>query len=131
MTATFFGGTGLALSAIGANPVITVLLAAAIGVGAAMINTAVFKWLRANEASSEATNRDIEGNIAEVILPVSDDQRGKIVLTVTGARTQMTASPVTPGENVIDAGSRVLVVRVAGGVAYVEPVPPELDYESF
>ena len=129
MLATFFGATGLMSEALGAGAVVTLVTAAVIGVVAAAMNSAAFAYLRRTEASSEVSDREIEGTIARVALPISSDHRGRIVLSVAGARTQMTASPIDPvdDEDVIEAGARVLVVRIEGGVALVTRLDPELE----
>ena len=129
MTATFFGATGLLSEALGANAAVAFATAAVVGVVAGTINSAAFAYLRRTEASSEVSDREIEGTIARVTLPISSDHRGRIVLTVAGARTQMTASPIgtVDADEVIEAGARVLVVRIEGGVALVTRLDPELE----
>ena len=129
MTATFFGATGLASQALGVNTAITLLVALVIGVVAGALNSAAFAYLRRSEASSEVSDREIEGSIARVSLPVSSEHRGRIVITVAGARTQMTAAPVDHvfAEKPIEAGARVIIVRIEGGVALVTRLDPELE----
>ena len=127
--ATFFGATGLVSDALGTGTVATFLAALVIGVLAGALNTAAFAYLRRTEASSEVSDREIEGSIARVALPVSSEHRGRIVLNVAGARTQMTAAPIDPaeGDDTIEAGARVIVVRVEAGVALVTRLDPELE----
>ncbi len=129
MLATFFGATGLVSRAVGAGTAVTLLVALVVGVAAAAMNSAAFAYLRRSEASSEVSDREIEGTIARVSLPVSSGQRGRIVLTVAGARTQMTAAPIGPtdADEAIEAGARVIIVRVDGGVALVTRLDPELE----
>ena len=127
--ATFFGATGLVSEWLGTGGVFTLLMAVVVGVLAGGLNSAAFAYLRHSEASSEVSDREIEGSIARVSLPMSNERRGRIVLTVAGARTQMTAAPIDPLDDAqtIEAGARVIVVRIEGGVALVTRLDPELE----
>ena len=127
--ATFFGATGLVSEWLGTGGAFTLLLAVVVGVLAGGLNSAAFTYLRRSEASSEVSDREIEGSIARVSLPMSNERRGRIVLTVAGARIQMTSSPIDPLDDgqAIEAGARVIVVRIEGGVALVTRLDPELE----
>ena len=91
------------------------------------VNTGALRWLRNNSTSSEVLDHELEGQIANVSLPISTEHRGKIILTKAGAREQMTAAPVDG--STIDSGKRVVIVRVEGGVALVTPLGPDLELE--
>jgi len=127
--ATFFGATGLVSEWLGTGAVFTLLLAVVVGVLAGVLNSAAFAYLRRSEASSDVSDREIEGSIARVSLPMSNERRGRIVLTVAGARAQMTAAPIDPLDDgkAIEAGARVIIVRIEGGVALVTRLDPELE----
>ena len=127
--ATFFGATGLVSEWLGTGAVFTLLLAVVVGVLAGALNSAAFAYLRRSEASSDVSDREIEGSIARVSLPMSNERRGRVVLTVAGARTQMTAAPIDPLDHgkAIEAGARVIIVRIEGGVALVTRLDPELE----
>lgn len=127
--ATFFGASGLVSQALGTGAAATLSVAVVVGVLAGVLNSAAFAYLRRSEASSEVSDREIEGSMARVSLPVTSARRGRIVLTVGGSRTQMTALAVDQGDGAatIEAGARVLVVGVEGGVALVTRLAPELD----
>ncbi len=129
MLSTFFGATGLVTRAVGVAPFVTFLVALGVGVLAAAMNSAAFGYLRRTESSSDVSDREVEGSIARVALPISSQQRGRIVLTVAGARTQMTAAPIDVAEpdDVIESGARVIVVRMEAGVALVTRLDPELE----
>ena len=62
--ATFFGATGLVSEWLGTGGVFTLLLAVVVGVLAGGLNSAAFAYLRHSEASSEVSDREIEGSIA-------------------------------------------------------------------
>ena len=121
----FFGLSGLAFGALGAASALTFMVAAIVGVLAAVLNSWAMRWLRHNSTSSEVADSDLEGTIAAVTLPISAEHRGKIILTKAGAREQMTASPV--GATTIDSGEQVVIVRVERGVALVTPLGSDLD----
>ncbi|MEM7142807.1 MAG: NfeD family protein [Actinomycetota bacterium] len=106
-----------------------VTLAAAVGLAgiAGWGSRAVIRWAGSSEASSEVTDAELEGKIAQVALPVSSEHRGKIILDIAGAREQMTAAPADG--SAIDAGERVVVVRVEGGVALVAPLGQTMELE--
>jgi len=123
----FFGLTGLLAGATGANAAFALLLAVVIGVIAGVLNSAAFGWLRRNSVSSHVTDRELEGQTAKVALPVSSEHRGKIIVTIAGAREQMTASPVDG--STIQQGERVVIVRIDQGVALVAPLGPDLELE--
>ncbi|MEO0494787.1 MAG: NfeD family protein [Actinomycetota bacterium] len=123
----FFGLGGLLFGATGAAGVVAFVLAAVVAVVAGVFNTGALRWVRNNSNSSEVMDRELEGTIANVALPISSDHRGKIILTKAGAREQMTATPVDG--STIDSGERVVIVRVEGGVALVAPLGPDLELE--
>lgn len=124
---TFFGGMGLVGGWLGASAVATFVLALIVGSIAGALNSAAFAWLRRSSTSSEVSDRELEGSIARVALDIGPSRRGRIVLDVAGARSQMTAEPVDGSD--IEAGARVIVVGVEGGVALVTRLDPELELE--
>ena len=95
--ATFFGAAGLLSQQIGTGPIVTLLVAVVIGVLAGGLNSAAFAYLRRSEASSEVSDREIEGSIARVSMPISSERRGRIVLTVAGARSPDDGRAHRPG----------------------------------
>ena len=123
----FFGGTGLLGGWLGTSAAVTFVLAVVVGVLAGFLNSAAFAWLRRNSTSSEVADKEIEGSIARVALPIAPEQRGRIVLDIAGARSQMTASPVDDTD--IEVGARVIVVGIEGGVALVTRLDPELEFD--
>ena len=91
------------------------------------LNSAAFGWLRRNSSSSDVSDRELEGTIARVALHVAPSQRGRIVLEIAGARSQMTASSVDDSD--IEVGARVIVVGIEGGVALVTRLDPGLELD--
>ncbi len=121
---TFFGATGLAARSVGTSTVFTFVMAVLVGLGAGVLNSAAFRWLRRNSSSSDVTNRELEGSIARVILPVDMVHRGRIVVNIAGAREQMTASPADGSSMAV--GAEVVIVEVSQGVALVASFDPAL-----
>lgn len=116
--ATFFGLGGLAILWAGLSSLPGVLIAAGVGVLGASAHNALFGWLRRSEASSEVTNRDLEGATGSVVLAVSTKRRGQIVVNAAGARHRISASPANQGDR-LRRGERVTIMRIDGGVALI------------
>jgi len=114
---TFFGVTGLVSEGLGASAVLAFVLAVVIGFGTGTLNSAAFRWIRHHSTSSDVTNRDLEGSIARVLLPVDSLHRGRIAVNIAGAREQMTAEP-SDGSS-MKVGEKVVIVEVVNGVAKV------------
>lgn len=127
---TFFGVTGLVTRWAGTGPVTALGLALVVGIAAGVLNSTVFAWLRRTEVSSEVTDKELEGTIARVALPVSAQHRGRIVLDVGGSQARMTAAPAPVDSDEvgeIEVGAQVIVVSVKDGVALVTRLAPELE----
>jgi membrane protein implicated in regulation of membrane protease activity len=116
--AVFFGVAGMftVWASLGAVP--GVLIAAGAGILGASFHNALFGWMRRSEASSEVTNLDLVGGNAIVVLDVSSDNRGQVVVDAAGARHRITASPATRDDR-LEQGERVEIVGMEGGVALV------------
>jgi len=121
---TFFGLTGLVSGALGASTVLAFVLAVIVGIGTGTLNSAAFRWIRHSSASSDVSDRDLEGSIASVLLPVDSQHRGRIAVIVAGAREQMTAEPADGSS--MSVGDKVVIVQVSNGVAMVALLDPAL-----
>ena len=128
--ATFFGATGLVSEWLGTGGVFTLLMAVVVGVLAGGLNSAAFAYLRRSEASSEVSDREIEGSIARVSLPITERAarpdrapRGRCPHPDDGRAHRS----LLDGDQTIEAGARVIVVRIEGGVALVTRLDPELE----
>lgn len=126
--AVFFGLAGLITVWVGLSALPGVLIAAGVGVLGGSFHNALFGWLRRTEASSEVTNRDLVGSGAMVVLEVSTEHRGQIVLDAAGARHRVSASPANR-EDRFDKGERVTVVGVDGAIALVVRLGEERQQE--
>ena len=116
--ATIFGLSGLITVWVGLSPLPGVLISAGVGVLGAAFHNALFGWLRRTEASSEVTDRDLEGATGLVVLGVSAKRRGQIVVEAAGQRLRISALPAKR-EDRLAKGDRVMIVEVDGGVALI------------
>lgn len=118
--AAFFGLTGLVLSWLGAGTALAVILAVAIGLFAAYLNTKLMQYLRKTSVSSQVPDSAIAGNPAQVVLPITGGTRGKVAVDVKGQRLYLTATPFKPASDQVYAvGDTVVIVEVSKGSALV------------
>lgn len=118
--AAFFGLTGMVLTWLGAGTALAVILAVAIGLFTAYINTQLMRYLRRTSVGSRVSDSRIAGNAATVVLPIGDDRRGKVSVDVNGQRLYLTATPFSPGRGETYAiGDTVVIVEVDRGSALV------------
>ena len=75
------------------------------------------------QGSSEVRLAEQRGKIAEVITPIPQDGMGEIAFVAQGGR--VTYSARSRNEKAIRRGQVVRIVRIVGGVAYVEPSDQE------
>lgn len=122
-----FGGIGVIGQLTGAGFLATLILSIVLAVGVGYASHRLFKWIKTPGASSEVTDAELEGKIARVSLPISDEFRGKIVVNAAGAREQMTAAPVDGSSMAV--GDPVVIVRIEQGVALVARMEPDLALE--
>jgi membrane protein implicated in regulation of membrane protease activity len=116
----FFGLTGMVMTWLGAGTALAVILAVAIGLFTAYINTKLMRYLRRTSVSSRLPDSRIAGNAATVVVPISDDSRGKVSVDVNGQRLYLIATPFAPGRGDTYAiGDTVVIVEVDRGSALV------------
>lgn len=117
-----FGTTGTLLTVAGTNPAGTALMATAMGVGAWLLTHGVFTWLRRTDSAVDAlSDRDLEGTIGRVTLPIAPGQRGRITVLVAGRQAYLTARLAPDMDRPLAIGTEVLIRRTDGGVAEVIP----------
>lgn len=117
-----FGTTGTLLTLAGDNTAATFLMASSMGVGAWLLSHAVFTWLRRTDSAVDAlSDRDLEGSIATVTLPIVPGQRGRIMVMVAGRQAYLTARLDPEVERPLAVGAEVLIRSTEGGVAQVIP----------
>lgn len=127
----FFGGVGVVSSLLGVGDITTLILAIVLGIFAAGVNTAAFSILRNTEADSSIADKQLEGKIAVVSVPIEAGKRGRVTLDTGGERLQLTAGAMEAMPDVdFGRGEEVVIVKVDGGIAEVIAVDPELRSDS-
>lgn len=127
----FFGGVGVVGTTLGIAAITTLILAVVLGIFAAGVNTALFSFLRNTESDSSITDKQLEGRIAVVSVPIEAGKRGRVTLDTGGERMQLTAGSINSMPDVgFERGDEVVIVRVDGGIAEVMSVDPELRSDS-
>lgn len=115
---TFFGLSGLALSAFDTSSVATLITAIVLGLAAAGANSALTTYVMGRQQSSHVTMREVSGASATVLLPIANDRRGRVRAQIAGQTEYFTALPHRP-EHSFEAGESVVVIEVVDGIAKV------------
>ncbi len=116
----FFGATGLILTALATNSLITLVLAIGLGFFAAGLNNRVFRYLKSSSVGTEVSDRVLSGAVGRVTVPISAVSKGRIICEVEGQTINLTAVPFDPREkSEFGVGESVVVVEVNQGAARV------------
>jgi membrane protein implicated in regulation of membrane protease activity len=121
-----FGLTGLLLDAVGTGEVVAFVLAVAVAVGAAALNSTVFSYLRRSDSVADVDDGQLMGAIGRVVLPVAADRRGRVMVVVGGQQRYFSARVMRGADDALGVGAPVLVVAMEGGVALVARLDAEL-----
>jgi membrane protein implicated in regulation of membrane protease activity len=117
-----FGTTGALLTWAGTNAASAFLLAASMGIAAWFVSHAVFTWLRRTDSAIDALDdRDLEGTIGRVTLPIGPGSRGRVMVEVAGRQAHLTARLASDVDRALPIGTEILIHRTEGGVAEVMP----------
>lgn len=118
--AAFFGLTGLLLSWLDASIILAVILAIVIGLFAAYLNVKLMQYLKRTSINSQLKDTKIAGNAATVVIPISQQSRGKVSVDVNGQRLYLIASPYNKRhDREFAVGDTVVIVEVKNGSALV------------
>lgn len=115
-----FGVAGYLISRV-ASPAVTFGAASAIGI----LSAVLIRWIVARSAAMvpehdvEDERYILQGHIARVMTAIPAGADGEIMFEVSGARRTLKARGVDAVP--VDAGTEVVIERVEGEVAYVEP----------
>ena len=124
---SFFGAMGLIGTWLDFGTVSAFVLAVVMGVLSAGVNSAAFAFLRNTDTSSHMTDRDLEGRLATVSVPIEAGHRGRVWIDTGDERVQLTASAVEQeADHVFARGEHVVIVGVEHGIAHVMRAGPEL-----
>lgn len=124
---SFFGGGGVVGNLLNWNSATTLILAVSLGLLSGFLNTAAFSFLRATDSDSTLTDRQIEGRVAMVSVPIDAGKRGRVVIDTGDERIQLTAGSA---DGVLDEnferGDQVVIVSMTDGIAQVMAIDPDL-----
>jgi membrane protein implicated in regulation of membrane protease activity len=115
----FFGLTGVGLSYINGVGIITLAVAIGMGLVAGYGVSYLFKIMSRANTSTDVGYGDMIGQIGEVLLPVSEESRGKVRLTIKGHTLDMSAKCDSGS---FDIGDKVTVVSVTQNSLIVSTV---------
>ena len=113
----FFGITGVVLDALGANELVGLVLAIAMGVLAVWVNARLMRYLKKSDLDGSLRDRDLAGRPAKVVLPIGPGSKGRVALDVAGQDIYLVATPYRGAS--FGVGDRVVVVEVDRGTALV------------
>ena len=122
-----FGAAGVLLGWATDAPVLTAVLATVLGVAGGGISAAAFGWLRKTESGYLADDRGWVGRVGEVVLPLSNDGTGKIMVNRSGRDHELLARPFEIGSESPEQWRSVLIVELENGVALVSPYGGSLE----
>lgn len=126
MFLAFFGGVGAVSTWVGVGVIATLIAAVALGVFAAGFNAALFGVLRNTAADSSLSDRELEGRVATVSIPIEGGKRGRIWIDTGSERLQISAASVDGIEADFARGDEVVIVEMQAGIASVIAIDPEL-----
>ncbi len=117
--AAFFGLCGVLLPLADVAGITRLIASLGVGLTVGIGGNYIIKRVGYAHISSEVTASDLKGRTAEVIIPFSHSDKGKIVLVTKGQRMQFLARGFEGVEDVFTEGEEVVVVRMEGAVAEV------------
>jgi hypothetical protein len=101
--------------------VLTALLALGIGSLGAAISTVGFGWLRKSESGDMPGDRAWLGATGAVVIPLSADGTGKIMVSRAGRSQELLARPLEGDALNPERWSTVTVLEIRDGIALVAP----------
>ena len=124
-----FGASGVLLGWVlaGDAPVLTAVLATLLGVAGGGISAVAFGWLRKTESGYLGDDRGWAGRVGEVVLPLSAEGTGKIMVNRNGRDHELLARPFDREPESPEQWRTVVIVELENGVAMVSPYTGALD----
>ena len=119
----FFGIVGIVFTALGVSATTTLITSILLGLFAGVLNARLMAYLTRTDPSGDVNERHLAGSLARVVLPVGDQQRGRVEVDVAGQPLFMVARPYRAGSADLPPGEHVVVVEVKEGTAFVMSAP--------
>ena len=121
-----FGATGAIFDRFtGMNWVTTFGIATLAGAGVATVVGKVFQYLKRSESGSLDSDRSLHGLLAEVVVPISTRNGGKITLRRGTERLELLARAFDESEGDPVTWRHVRIIDVREGTALVSPSSAE------
>ncbi len=118
--AAFFGVGGLLFEWFGAGGAVAFVLAVGIGLAAAFMNHRLVRYIRRTDTDSTVTDDRITGSVAQVVLPIGAERKGRVTADIDGHRINLVALPYRADDDSrFEVGEQVVIVAVKNGSAYV------------
>lgn len=119
--AVLFGLVGYVLVRRGAGGLTAATIAVAVAaVGCIVAARLVTSWWKVIPEHDVDDERYIlQGHLAEVVSPIASGGDGEVVVNVDGERRVLRARSIEP--SALDRGAEVVIERIEGDIAYVEP----------
>jgi hypothetical protein len=122
-----FGATGMILTWLDMNPAVTAIVAGSLGATALLMVHGVFSWLKRSDSAVEALGeREVEGAIGRVVLPIGIGTRGQVATVVAGSELYLTAVLAEEVVGPLAVGQEVIILSTDGGVARVMPTTQDV-----
>lgn len=122
-----FGAGGLLVGRATDSAALAAVSATLLGLAGGAISSAVFGWLRRTESGGLADDAGWGGRVAEVVLPLSAEGTGKVLVNRGGREHELLARPFERGVESSDQWRSVVIVEMENGVALVTPYTGALD----
>jgi hypothetical protein len=117
----------MGLATAGSAPIATAVVATLMGVVGGGISAAAFGWLRRTESGQMGGDLGWVGKVGEVVLPLSLEGTGKIMVTRDGRDHELLARPFERESESPEGWKSVMIVELVNGVALVSPYTGALD----
>ena len=126
MFLAFFGGVGAVSTWVGVGTITSLILAVVLGITAGAFNAALFGLLRSSSSDSSLSDRQLEGRVATVSVPIEPGKRGRVWLDTGVERVQITAGSADSDQAQFGLGEKVIIIEMQSGIANVVAIDPDL-----
>ncbi len=118
---TFFGLTGTVLNFLHFGSILTGLVSFVMGGFSAGFGYQFMKYLKNSETGTDSSIKLLEGRIGKVVIPVSKNKPGKLLLESRGQYFEIQALIAENSEyDYLKRGEEVLVLEIINNMAYIE-----------